>query len=372
MGSLLWQHDFRLNLDRHVIVHTFDPEFIVIEKLVESMSLALGTLTFTPCNGWKVDKLCYKRQSTFILEDTFMVTISDVKECSVDWENYSQRNEGDHQLTVNLENSQDNHWELELSSIRWVCSFANDIGQTPEEALSLYMEHPSLDPTLKTKMPDPSDSETFISQQDLHSILEKVDWLSEHRYLQSVNTDYEKALALIDSVIASQEGMRSAPQDIIRIMERSVQDSSNIQWRTTRVSRRMCRITEDGEVPETPEESWQRKTFFVALDTILASMRRRFDKNGSLFETLVIFVPSKFIDLVKSGITAQDLHCTMAEFCDNLNTSQCIQEMLSFAAVYHRFHTPSSTCPKMDVVDNTDSLSDDTGDDGIGEEDEEV
>ena len=166
--------------------------------------------------------------------------------------------------------------------------------------------------------------------------------------------------------------MRSAPQDIIRIMERSIQDSSNIQWRTTRVSRRMCRITEDGEVPETPEESWQRKTFFVALDTILASMRRRFDKNGSLFETLVIFVPSKFIDLVKSGITAQDLHCTMAEFCDNLNTSQCIQEMLSFAAVYHRFHTPSSTCPKMDVVDNTDSLSDDTGDDGIGEEDEEV
>ena len=60
-----------------------------------------------------------------------------------------------------------------------MCSFANDIGQTPEEALSLYMEHPSLDPTLKTKMPDPSDSETFISQQDLHSILEKVDWLSE-------------------------------------------------------------------------------------------------------------------------------------------------------------------------------------------------
>ena len=102
-------------------------------------------------------------------------------------------------------------------------------------------------------------------------------------YLQSVNMGYAKALALIHSIIASLEGMRSAPQDIISIMERSVQDSSNIQWRTTRVSRRMCRITEDGEVPETPEESWQRKTFFVALDTILASMRRRFDKNRSLF-----------------------------------------------------------------------------------------
>ncbi|KAL5510868.1 hypothetical protein EMCRGX_G006479 [Ephydatia muelleri] len=168
------QLDFRLNLDRHEIIHTCDPEFIVIKKLVESMSLAPGTLTFTPCNDWKVDMLRYIRQSTFILEDTFMVTISDVKECSVNWE----RNEGE-QFTVNLEDSQDKHWELELSSILWVCSFANDIGQTPEEALSLYMEYPSLDPTVKTKMPDLSDPETFISQQDLHSILEKVDWLSE-------------------------------------------------------------------------------------------------------------------------------------------------------------------------------------------------
>ena len=80
---------------------------------------------------------------------------------------------------------------------------------------------------------------------------------------------------------ASLEGMRIA-QDIIHIMERSVQDSSNIQWRTTRVSRRMCRITEDGEVPETPEESWQRKTVFVALDTILTSMRRRLDKQVAI------------------------------------------------------------------------------------------
>ena len=190
------------------------------------------------------------------------------------------------------------------------------------------------------------------------------------RYLQSVNMDYAKALALIDSVIASLEGMRSVPQDIISIMERSVQDSSNIQWRTTRVSRRMCRTTQDGEVPESPEESWQRKTFFVALDTILASMRRRFDKNRSLFETLAIFAPSNFSDLVKSGKTAKDLHCTVAEFCDkfHLNTSQCLQELLSFAAVYHRFHSgiPTSTCPKDDL------LSDDAGDDGIEEEDEEV
>ena len=164
------------------------------------------------------------------------------------------------------------------------------------------------------------------------------------RYLQSVNMDYAKALAMIDSVIASLERMRSAPQDIIDIMERSVQDSSSIQWKTTRVSRRMCRNTEDGEVLETSEESWQRKTFFVALDTIIASMRRRFDKNRSLFETLALFAPGNFTDLVKSGKSAQDLHCNVAEFCDKfqLNSNQCLQELLSFAAVYDRFHTPSS------------------------------
>ena len=61
--------------------------------------------------------------------------------------------------------------------------------------------------------------------------------------------------------------------------------------------------------------------------------------------------------------------CFVTTFTD-LNTSQCLQELLSFAAVYHRFHTPSSTCPKMDVVDNTDSLSDDTGDDGVAEDEE--
>ena len=83
------QHDFRLELDCHEIVNTCDPEFIVVKKLVESMSLTPGSLTFTPCDDWKVNMLRYNRQSTFHLEDTFMVAISEVKECHVNWENYS-------------------------------------------------------------------------------------------------------------------------------------------------------------------------------------------------------------------------------------------------------------------------------------------
>ena len=71
---------------------------------------------------------------------------------------------------------------------------------------------------------------------------------------------------------------------------------------------------------------------------------------------------------MKSGKSAQDLHCNVAEFCDKfqLNSNQCLQELLSFAAVYDRFHTPSSTSHRMDVEDITltDLLSDETNDDG--------
>eukprot|EP00731_Ephydatia_muelleri_P011473 Em0006g367a len=80
-------------------------------------------------------------------------------------------------------------------------------------------------------------SQPDTSKKNANEVFAKTGPLS--RYLQSVNMDYAKALALIDSVIASLEGMRSAPQDIIRIMERSVQDSSNIQWRTKTKSSNM-------------------------------------------------------------------------------------------------------------------------------------
>ena len=117
------QHDFRLELDCHEIIPTCDPEFIVIKKFVESISQTPGTLTFTPCDGWKVNMFRYKRQSTFLYQDpdpdpdpdTFMVTMSDVKECRVAWENYGRRNEGE-QLTVNLEDLA-SHWELEVNSM---------------------------------------------------------------------------------------------------------------------------------------------------------------------------------------------------------------------------------------------------------------
>ena len=67
---------------------------------------------------------------------------------------------------------------LQLRNILWECAFAKDVGQAPEEALAPYMEHPSVDPIVKARVPHPWDPEIFISR-DLHIILEIVDWLSE-------------------------------------------------------------------------------------------------------------------------------------------------------------------------------------------------
>ena len=103
-------------------------------------------------------------------------------------------------------------------------------------------------------------------------------------------------------------------------------------------------------------------------------MRRRFDKNRSLFETLAIFVPGNFTDLVKSGKSAQDLHCNVAEFCDKFQLNSNLAMLLSFAAVYDPFHTPSSTSHRMDVEDITltDLLSDETNDDGTTGVDQQI
>eukprot|EP00731_Ephydatia_muelleri_P030231 Em0021g754a len=173
------QHDFRLEVCHHENVRRSDPEYSSVKKLVRTMYIRKsGILSFCPyTEQWTVELLRYKRQSTFVLEDTFLVTLSDVKECKVNWERYGRDNQGD-PLEVNLEDFSDRHWELELNSILWECAFAKDAQQPPEEALSLYMEHPSVDDAVMAMVQHPWKPETLISQENLHSVLQKVDWLS--------------------------------------------------------------------------------------------------------------------------------------------------------------------------------------------------
>ena len=60
----------------------------------------------------------------------------------------------------------------------------------------------------------------------------------------------------------------------------------------------------DGEIasdePETtPISQWKRDTFYVAVDTVMNSMRNRFKKNRSLLQSLAMFTPTVLLNLQK-------------------------------------------------------------------------
>ena len=94
-------------------MHKHDCEYSCV-KLVDSMSITEpGSVGFQPCTDmWKVNLLRYARRYTYVLEETFLITISEVKEYKVDWESYGRENKGQ-LLTVNWE-ALAGHWELEV------------------------------------------------------------------------------------------------------------------------------------------------------------------------------------------------------------------------------------------------------------------
>lgn len=67
------------------------------------------------------------------------------------------------------------HVHFQLNNILWECTFAEAIGQSPEEALSIYMKHPSVDAAVL----HPLAPESLISHQDLQNVLQNVEWLIE-------------------------------------------------------------------------------------------------------------------------------------------------------------------------------------------------
>lgn len=76
----------------------------------------------------------------------------------------------------------------------------------------------------------------------------------------------------------------------------------------------------DGEIAgdepeETPVAQWKRETFYVAVDAVINSMKNRFEKNRPLLQSLAMFSPSGFPELVKNVQTAHDLEANISSFC---------------------------------------------------------
>ena len=162
------------------------------------------------------------------------------------------------------------------------------------------------------------------------------------RYLQSTHADFSNAMTMVNAVVTSLEQMRENAGEIIRIMEQAVGDFDNVAWKPTRI--RYCRTTTAHssnavQDTETPLEAWERNTFYVVIDTILGSLRNRFEKNKLLFDTLSILSPLNFLKLQASFKTIQDLECHLKPFCDkyDLDAFRCAEELLSFAQVFDKF-----------------------------------
>ena len=97
------------------------------------------------------------------------------------------------------------------------------------------------------------------------------------------------------------------------------------------------------EPAETPQSHWERNTFYVVMDTVLESMRNRFEINKNLLASYHLFSPTNFDSLINDcHATAQDLKIKLNDFCTKFDIDictkydQCASELLSLAAAFSR------------------------------------
>lgn len=72
-------------------------------------------------------------------------------------------------------------------------------------------------------------------------------------------------------------------------------------------------------------------------------MRNRFEKNRPLLQSLAMFSPSGFPELVKNFQTAHNLEANISSFCTTyrINPSRCAEELFTFAPSFQMFKLQS-------------------------------
>jgi len=78
------KHDIRLGLNRFESVPKRDS---TIQKLLRTITMPNPeTLAFIPhTDEWVIDFIRHKRRETFFLDEKYMVTVTEVKECQIKW-----------------------------------------------------------------------------------------------------------------------------------------------------------------------------------------------------------------------------------------------------------------------------------------------
>ena len=192
------------------------------------------------------------------------------------------------------------------------------------------------------------------------------------RYLQRVDVDLGKALGMVQSAIDELNELRKKPEQMITCMEQN-HDSESVIWLQPRVRRQRRMDDENAKVEpaETPEDHWKRNTFYVSVDTVLNSLKNRFEKNRPLLQAFLLFAPSRFPELVTNFKTAHDLQACLNSFCEtyNIDAFRCADELFNFARSFEKFYYSTVSEVQDDDDDEDDDDYDDDDDDEKDDDD---
>jgi len=66
---------------------------------------------------------------------------------------------------------------FKFHNIAWECAFGRDAGLSPEQALALHMEHPTIEPSVDRAIPHPWQPEHIL--EDFKEVWEHLDTLNK-------------------------------------------------------------------------------------------------------------------------------------------------------------------------------------------------
>ena len=106
-----------MTLNHYEVVKPEHPQYNTVNRLIRTLTLSSPddcTITFVPkTEEWNVDFIRHKKRCTYVLDDKYMVTVSSIRECKVDW----PRARSDEILDVTPDLYDETHTEIEV----WVC-----------------------------------------------------------------------------------------------------------------------------------------------------------------------------------------------------------------------------------------------------------
>ena len=180
---------------------------------------------------------------------------------------------------------------------------------------------------------------------------------------------------MVECAIDELNELRKEPERIIRCVEQK-HDSPSVTWLQSRVRcrRRMDGENAEDEPAESPEDHWKRNTFYVSVDTVINSMKDRFEKNQPLLQAFSLFAPSRFPELVRNFKTAHDLQPSLITFCEtyNLDAFRCADELFNFARSFEKLNCSTIFQPNEAQQDDDDVSEGDDDFDCDDKNDDEV